>query len=94
MKKPVPERERGAALLAVLLLVAIIGALSAAALERLRLSTSLAVNVSALDQARSFAIGVESLLALRIDDLVALSPERTTLAGGWRQACRPGADIL
>ncbi len=97
MKHPVPEGERGAALLAVLLLVAVIGALSAAALERLRLSTSLAANVAALDQARGFAIGVESLLALRIDDLVAASPERTTLAGGWNGEARrlpmPGGGI-
>lgn len=97
MKRIVPPGERGAALLAVLLLVAIIGALSAAALERLRLSTSLAANVSALDQARNFAIGVESLLTLRIDDLTAMSPERTTLAGGWngetRQIPMPGGGL-
>ncbi len=81
--RPVPHSERGAALLTVLLLVAVMGALAAAAFERLRLSTALAVNSAALDQARGFAVGIESLLALRIDDLVALSPERTTLQGGW-----------
>lgn len=86
--KRVPEREKGAALLAVLLLVAIMGALSAAALERLRLSMRLASNVSALDQARSFVIGIESLLALRADDLRAADPERTTLAGGWNGQTR------
>lgn len=79
----VPRQERGAALLAVLLLVAVMGALAAAALEKLRLSTALAVNAAALDQARGFAVGIESLMALRIDDLIALAPERTTLAGGW-----------
>jgi len=84
----VPHRERGAALLAVLLLVAIMGALAASALERLRLSVGLAANVAALDQARSFAIGIESLLTLRIDDLIAASPERTTLAGGWNGESR------
>lgn len=83
MKRGIPPGERGAALLAVLLLVAVMGALAAAALERLRLSTSLAINSAALDQARSFAVGVESLLVLGVDDLIALSPERTTLAGGW-----------
>ena len=88
MKTEVPPGERGAALLAVLLLVAIMGAVSAAALGRLRLSTSLAANITALDQARSFAIGVESLLALRIDDIIASSPERTTLAGGWNGETR------
>lgn len=83
MKRPIPPHERGAALLAVLLLVAVMGALTASALERLRLSTSLALNTAALDQARAYAIGVESLVALTIDDLIASSPERTTLDGGW-----------
>lgn len=97
MRRPFPRRERGAALLTVLLLVVIMGALSAAALERLRLSTRLATNVAALDQARSFAIAVETLLALRIDDLVAMGPERTTLAGGWNGETRrlpmPGGGV-
>jgi general secretion pathway protein K len=88
LKRRIPPGERGAALLAVLLLVAVMGALAAAALERLRLSTSLAINSAALDQARSFAIGVESLLTLAVDDLIAVSPERTTLAGGWNGSTR------
>ncbi|HEY0446641.1 MAG TPA: type II secretion system minor pseudopilin GspK [Allosphingosinicella sp.] len=92
-----PAHERGAALLAVLLLVAVMGALTAAALEKLRLSTALAVNSAGLDQARAFAIGIESLLALQIDDLIAASPDRTTLAGGWngesRQLPMPGGGL-
>ena len=98
MKPPVPSGERGAALLAVLLLVAVMGSLAVAALEKLRLSTALAVNSAALDQARAFAIGVESLLALRVDDIIALSPERTTLAGGWngdtRRIPMPGGGLV
>lgn len=93
-----PERERGAALLTVLLLVAVMAALAATALERLRLSTALAVNGAALDQARAYAIGVESLLALTADDLIARSPERTTLAGGWNTQVRripmPGGGLV
>jgi general secretion pathway protein K len=92
-----PDRERGAALLAVLLLVAVMGALTASALERLRLSTALAINAAALDQARAFAVGVESLLALRADDLIALDPERTVNAGGWNGSVRripmPGGGV-
>jgi general secretion pathway protein K len=84
----VPARERGAALLAVLLLVVIMGAIAAAAFEKLRLSTALAMNGAGLDQARAYAVGVETLLALRVDDLVAESPEATTLAGGWNGAVR------
>ena len=84
----VPKRERGAALLAILLLVAIMGAIAAAAFEKLRLSTALSMNGAGLDQARAYAVGIESLLALRVDDLVAESPGATTLAGGWNRALR------
>ena len=84
----VAQGERGAALLAVLLLVAVMGAIAAVALERLRLSTALAINHAALDQARAYAVGVETLLALRADDLVAESGEITSLAGDWNGTLR------
>lgn len=83
-----PASERGAALLAVLLLVAVMGAIAATAFEKLRLSTAVAVNAVALDQARAFALGVEALLTLRIDDLVRAEPGLTTLAGGWHGTIR------
>ncbi len=84
----VPEREKGAALLAVLLLVAVTGAIAAAAMEGLRLSRAIAANATALDQARAFAEGVEQLAVLTIDDMLARNPDRTTLAGGWLGAAR------
>ena len=84
----VPRRERGAALLAVLLLVAVTGAIAAAAMEKLRLSQALAANSVALDQARAYAIGVEQLALLTIDDMMVQSPDKTTLAGGWNGAVR------
>jgi len=96
----IARRERGAALLAVLLLVAVTGAIAAAMVEDLRLSRSIAVNATARDQGRLFAEGVEQLALLTIDDRVQQSPERTTLAGGWNGATRNvqlpgggGADI-
>jgi general secretion pathway protein K len=82
------EGERGAALLAVLLIVAVMGAIAAGAFERLRLSTALAVNHASLEQARAYAVGVETLLALRADDLAAESPEATTLEGDWNGTLR------
>ena len=88
MKPAIPRRERGAALLAVLLLVASMGAIAALAFEKLRLSTALARNGAALDQARAYAVGIETLLTLRVDDLVAESPRMTTLEGGWNGALR------
>lgn len=97
MKRGVPRRERGAALLAVLLLVAVTGAIAAAAVEKLSLSRAAAANVVALDQARAYAHGVEQLALLMIDDLVVENPSRTTLAGGWNGATRrvpmPGGGV-
>jgi len=83
-----PARERGAALLAVLLLVAVTGAIAAAALEKLSLSRAAAMNAVALDQARAYADGVAQLAILAIDDRIAADPQRTTLAGGWNGAVR------
>jgi general secretion pathway protein K len=83
-----PARERGAALLAVLLLVAVTGAIAAAAVEGLRLSRTIAVNATARDQGRLFADGAEQLALLAIDDRIATSPERTDLTGGWNGATR------
>jgi general secretion pathway protein K len=70
-------------LLAVLVLVVIMSGIAAAAFEKLRVATAMAMNGASLDQSRSYAVGVETLLALRVDDLVAESPETTTLVGGW-----------
>jgi general secretion pathway protein K len=84
----VAHKEKGAALLAVLLLVAVTGAIAAVAIEGLRLSRAAAANATALDQGRAFADGVEQLAVLTIDDLIAQDPERTTLDGGWNGAVR------
>ncbi len=78
------DGERGAALLAVLLLVAVMAAVSVLTLEKLRLATSLAANGAALDQARAYAFGAEALALTK----VALLDGRATggvmtLAGGW-----------
>jgi general secretion pathway protein K len=85
---PVRPSERGAALLAVLVLVVIMAAIATGAFERLRLSTAMAMNGAALDQARGYALGVEDLLALRIDDLAAEDAYVTTLAGEWNGTAR------
>ncbi|RJF92934.1 type II secretion system minor pseudopilin GspK [Sphingomonas cavernae] len=79
-----PRRgEEGAALLSVLLLVAVMAVLAAAALEKLRLSTHLAANGAAMDQARAFSHAAETLALMRITDLVERDAAKTTLAGGW-----------
>ena len=88
MKRPVPKRERGAALLAVLILVAITGAVAAAALEKVRMSRMLAANVVAIDQARMLAQGAEQLGLFIVDDLLTQDRTKTTLVGGWNGATR------
>ena len=75
--------ERGAALLTVLLLVAVVAVMAASALERLRLSTRLTANAVALDQARGLAFAAEALATSRVSDLLQRSPDRVTLDGGW-----------
>ena len=88
MNRAIPPSERGAALLAVLVLVVIMAAIAAGAFERLRLSTAMALNGAALDQARGYALGVEDLMTLRIDDLAGSDAYVTTLAGGWNGTAR------
>jgi len=80
---PPGRGERGAALLTVLLMVAVIAVLAAVALEKLRLSTRLAANAAAVDQGRSFAQAAETMALIRIDAILARAPQRVTLAGGW-----------
>lgn len=77
------RNDRGAALLTVLLLVAVIAVLAATALERLRVSTRLAGNAAALDQARGLAFAAETLATTRITALLSRSPDRVALVGGW-----------
>ena len=78
-----PNSERGAALLTVLLLVAVVAVLAATVLERLRLSTRLAANAVAIDQARGFAYAAETLALTRVTALLRQSPDRVALYGGW-----------
>jgi len=75
--------ERGAALLTVLLLVAVISVLAAGALEKLRLSTRLAENGAAMEQARGFAYAAETIATIRVDAIQGQDAARTTLQGGW-----------
>ena len=77
------DRERGAALLTVLLLVAIVAVIAAGALEKLRLSTRIAGNAGTTEQMRAFAGAAEALALARVGALAGMNASRTTLAGGW-----------
>ena len=78
-----PERERGAALLTVLMLVAVIAVMAGSALEKLRLSTRLAGNAAAIEASRGYARAAETLALGRINSLLGQDASRVTLAGGW-----------
>ncbi|WP_340317689.1 type II secretion system minor pseudopilin GspK [Rhizorhabdus argentea] len=75
--------ERGAALLAVLLLVALIATLAALAMDRLALATRLAGNARAVDQARGYALGAEGLATLIVDRLSDRARGEASLPAGW-----------
>jgi general secretion pathway protein K len=80
---PRKPNERGAALLTVLLLVAVMSVVAATALERVALATRMTGNGGAIDQARAYADAGTQIARMRIGDLVASNPARITLAGGW-----------
>lgn len=79
----VPAHERGAALLTILLLVAVMAVVSANAIERLTLSTRLAHSSGAIEQARHFQLAAEALALRRIDRVIAGSDSQVTLEGNW-----------
>jgi general secretion pathway protein K len=72
-----PTHERGAALLSVLLLVAVMAVIAAVMLERLNLATRLAGNAQAMTQARFTATSAETLALARIKTLVEADQTRT-----------------
>lgn len=79
----IPLRERGAALLTVLLLVAVMAVVSASAVERLTLATRLAASSAEIEQARQFQFAAEAIAIKRIETLLGKTQGQTTLDGGW-----------
>lgn len=70
-------------MLTVLMLVAIVAVIAATSLEKLRLSTRIAGNAGATEQARGYALAAEALALARIGTLQGADATRTTLIGGW-----------
>jgi len=77
------EKERGAALLTVLLLVAVIAILAAHGIDRLAGATKLASNARELSQAKAYLIAAESIGMESAEQIVSASPGRTINVGGW-----------
>lgn len=82
MKRIDNPDERGAALLSVLLLVAVMAVIATIMLDRLNLATRLAGNGQAMTQARLYATSAETLAMARIKAMVDVSQERTVDRGG------------
>ena len=80
---PAKPSERGAALLSVLLMVAVLAVIAATTLDRLTLSSKLTSNGNALAQARMFTYAAEAIAVARIEDLLARDAAQTTLEGDW-----------
>ncbi|ATS20099.1 type II secretion system protein K [Xanthomonas phaseoli pv. phaseoli] len=78
-----PARQRGVALLTVLLLVAVMTLLMAAMLEDLRFGLRRSGNGQAMTQAQWYALGSEAVARQRLQALSKRDPLRTTLDGGW-----------
>ena len=75
--------ERGAALLTVLLLVAVMAVIAATALDRLTLATRIAGSAAPVDQGLAYSFAAEQIALRRVADLVGRDPAKLTLAGGW-----------
>lgn len=82
MNDPQSE-ERGAALLSVLLLVAVMAVIAATALDRLTVATRIAASAATIDQSRAFAMAAEQITLRRISDLKGREPGKVSLAGDW-----------
>jgi general secretion pathway protein K len=84
--------EKGAALITVLLLVAVMSVLAVALLDDIRFGIRRAANAAENGQAQWYALGAEALAASRIGQLAA--GRRTSLAGNWpeRTITLPVAD--
>lgn len=77
------ESERGAALLTVLMLVAMIGAIAAVTLEKINVSSRLASNTASLGQARAYSSAAETMALIRINALIGQGATRISLDGNW-----------
>ena len=67
----IPHRDKGAALLTILLIVAVMAVVSAGALERLTLATRLSASAAAGAQAREAALAAEAVALARLQPFVA-----------------------
>lgn len=80
----VKQGERGAALLSVLLLVAVMAVIAAASLDRLTLATRIAGSAAMVDQGRAFVMAAEHMALGRVQGLVDNDHHKLTNEAGWQ----------
>lgn len=77
------EDERGAALLTVMLMVAVISVIAVGVLDDIRFGVRRTLNARIASQAQWYALGAEQLARTRIAQLMDRDAGKTTLEGGW-----------
>ena len=77
------EDEKGAALLTVMLMVAVISVIAVGVLDDIRFGVRRTLNARIASQAQWYALGAEQLARTRIVQLMDRQPDKTTLEGGW-----------
>lgn len=77
------ESERGAALLTVMLMVAVISVIAVGVLDDIRFGVRRTLNARVANQAHWYALGAEQLARTRIAQVMDRDPGKTTLEGGW-----------
>ena len=91
MRRPIPQREQGAALINVLVLVGVLSALSTTLFDRMRLARHLDAARSVQDQAHAGALAAETLLLARSAGPLPKGPiTLPTLAGPATATLVPG----
>ncbi|WP_122464579.1 type II secretion system minor pseudopilin GspK [Brevundimonas lutea] len=78
-----PARERGMALLTVLLLVAVMAVVATALIDDVRFALRRAANAETTAQAQWYALGAEDLARVEIAHLTQVDPRRTPLTPEW-----------
>lgn len=78
-----PPHEKGAALLTVLLMVAVIAVIAVGVLDDIRFGVRRTFNARAASQAQWYALGAEQLARARIARLLDRDPGKTSLEGDW-----------
>jgi general secretion pathway protein K len=83
MQQNTQSKDRGAVLITVLLIVAVMAAVAVSLIDDIRFGIRRASNVSLTSQANWYALGAETLAIGVIGQSLQLSPEKTTLAQPW-----------